>query len=106
MAYKTLNFSTAFAKDTIGEAPRARVRVHNDEVQIRFTDRKSPINLPKGEMLRQLTAKGNSKRVGLPSEIADRLPSYPKFKLMPAKYGWFAVVPTAEASEANGTIGK
>lgn len=104
MAYKNINFNTAATKNFIGDAPRVRVRLHDDEIQIRFTDRKSPVNLPKGEMLRNLTAKGNSRRMGLPSEVADRLETGAKIALMSRKYGWFAVVPAANASVAEGSI--
>ena len=72
--YKNVNFLAGVSASVIGTATKARVRVLDGSVQVRFTDRTSTVNMPKTEMLRDLGVKGSGRRLGLPSEIASNLP--------------------------------
>jgi hypothetical protein len=91
--YKNFNIGAAATTSIIGENTKARVRVQDGLVQIRPTERASTINMPKTEMLRNITVKGNGRRIGLPSEIADLIPTGAKVALTPGKYGWFTIAP-------------
>lgn len=101
MAGKVLSFTTAATAGKIGDATKARIRVKDDAVQIRFTDRTSTVNLDKSEILKDLGTKGNARRVGLPSEIADRFDNGVGVALESAKYGWFTLTPTEAAPDGR-----
>jgi len=105
--YKTVNFRAGFSASTIGTATRARIRVIGEQVQVRFTDRTSTVNMPKGEMLRDLGVKGSGRRLGLPSEIGAILPDAgTPVALIAGKYGWFTVETAMDAGAADASISK
>lgn len=89
--YKNVNFNSATSAAVIGQASKARVRVNEGQVQVRFTDRTSTVNMPKSELLRNVGVKGSGRRLGLPSEVADLLETGSKVALVPGKYGWFTI---------------
>jgi len=91
---KRINFNTAVTSGKIGQATKARVTVKEGRVMIRFTDRASAANLGKDQLLKDLEAKGNARRLGLPNAFADFLPEPgSKLALIEAKYGWYALAP-------------
>lgn len=90
--YKNVNINSAATAAVIAGALVARVRVQDGHVQIRPTNRTNLSNLPKGEMLRKIGAKGSGSRIGLPSEIAEFLPEVgSKIALVDPKYGWYRI---------------
>jgi hypothetical protein len=102
-----VNFIASVSANVIGAATKARVRVRDEQVQVRFTDRTSTVNMPKTELLRDLGVKGAGRRLGLPSEIAEHLPEAgTAVKLVPAKYGWFNLAVAADAAEKAASISK
>lgn len=105
--YKTVNFVAAVSTNVIGTATKARVRIADGQVQVRFTDRTSTVNMPKTELLRDLGVKGSGRRLGLPTEIADTLPEAgTAVKLVPGKYGWFTLSATTDSAEKAASISK
>jgi hypothetical protein len=103
MAGKVLNFTTGATSSKIGDKPKVRIRVKDDVVQLRFTDRASTVNLDKTEILKDLGVKNNARRVGLPADIADRFENGTGFALENPKYGWYSLVPTEVAPDAKLT---
>ena len=90
--YKNVNFLAAASTSVIGSATKARVRINEGKVQVRFTDRVSLVNLPKGEEVINLGVKGSGRRLGLKSDIADNLQAPGTgLTLTQAKYGWFTL---------------
>ena len=90
--YKNVNFLAAASASVIGTATKARVRVNDGRVQVRFTDRTSTVNMPKDEQLLDLGTKGAGRRLGLKSDVADVLPAPGTgLVLNKAKYGWFTL---------------
>lgn len=103
--YKNVSFLAATSASIIGSATKARVRVADGQVQVRFTDRTSTINMPKTEMLRDLGVKGSGRRLGLPSEIASNLPAPgTPLALIPGKYGWFTLAAAADAAQKAASV--
>jgi hypothetical protein len=96
--YKRVNFTVAATSTVIGQATKARVRVKDGQVQVRFTDRTSTINMPKDEMLIDLGVKGSGRRLSVPAMIAQFLPNTgTAVVLVPAKYGWMTVEKQGDA---------
>jgi len=98
--YKNVNINAATTAALIGENTKARVRVIDGSVQVRFSNRTSLVNLPKTEVVRDLYVKGNGRRLGLPSEFAAPLEVGTKVALVPGKYGWFTVSPAGNDNVA------
>lgn len=95
MSYKSLNINSSFTAANVGENTKARIRMKDGVLQIRFTDRTSLVNLPKTEQVANLSVKGNGRRLGLRSEYSAHLEAGSKVALVDPKYGWFTVVPVA-----------
>lgn len=105
--YKTVNFIASVTANVIGTSTKARVRVVDNQIQVRFTDRTSTVNMPKTELLRDLGVKGAGRRLGLPSEVAEHLPEPgTAVKLVPAKYGWFNLAVANDNLEKAASISK
>jgi hypothetical protein len=103
--YKNVNFLAATAASVIGSATKARVRVQDGSVQVRFTDRTSTVNMPKTEQLRNLGVKGSGRRLGLPSEIASNLPEAgTALALVPGKYGWFTLAALTDGATKAASV--
>jgi len=103
--YKNVTFLAVASATVIGSATKARVRVQDGAVQVRFTDRTSTINMPKDEMLRDLGVKGSGRRLGLPTAIADSLPEAgTALELVPGKYGWFTLAALSEGATKSASV--
>ena len=103
--YKKINFGAAASASVIGSATKARVRVRDEQVQVRFTDRASTVNLDKSELLQDVGVKGSGRRLGLPSVMADRLPEPgTQVELVPGKYGWFTIATVRDDATNVGRI--
>jgi hypothetical protein len=89
--YKVINFNTEATNSKIGPNTKARITVKDGQVMIRFTDRESAANLSKDQLLKNLSVKGNGRRIGLPSAFSENLKVGESIALVPAKYGWFRV---------------
>ena len=98
MAYMNVNVNVSAMQSIFASATKVRVRsLPNGQVQVRPTDRVSDKNLPEGEQLRNISAKGNSGRFGLPSVFTAFWPKEGTTKIgfQAAKHGWYTVVPAA-----------
>ena len=93
MAYKILNFNVAATSAKIGTATKARMKVVEGELMIRFTDRTNDANLSDDQLLKDLGVKGAGRRVGVTSAFSEMLEAGDCFSLERGKYGWFRVVP-------------
>lgn len=104
--YKTLNIGAAATRALIGENTVARIRKNVEgETQIRFTNRSNLTNLPKGELLRSVSAKGSGRRVGFPADVSEMIPTPgTKINLVAGKYGWFTLVPAIDGSAADAAV--
>ncbi len=95
MAILTTNAASA---SMFAGATKVRVRTVGNEVQIRPTDRASAVNLPKGEVLKDLRAKtASTSRVSL---AGDALKVGALYALKAGKYGWVKLVETDQADGA------
>lgn len=103
MSYRNLTIGAAATTALIGTSTKARVRLKDGRVQVRFTERTSLVNLPKDEIVKDLYVKSNSRRIGLPTAFGAVLEPG-KIALEPGKYGWFSVVPAADAATAAGSV--
>lgn len=105
---KVLNLNVA-ATALLGEMVKVRVRVKDDVLQIRPTDRVLGTNLPKGEVLRNVSFKKKGEKVqgavinlkdiaGEPGTATD---------MVAGKYGWYSMVSTDAVAKgaAGGRIG-
>lgn len=105
--FKNVNFLAGVSASVIGSATKARVRVQDGQVQVRFTDRTSTVNMPKTEQLRNLGVKGSGRRLGLPSEIAANLPAQGEgVQLVAGKYGWFTLAPMTDGATRAASVSK
>lgn len=98
MSYRTLNINTAavLAVAAFGAATAVRVRETEDGIMIRPTDRTNLSNLPKGEILRPVSAKANARTVGLPTEVLPNLTAGTVLAFEAGKYGWFTLRAVAD----------
>jgi hypothetical protein len=105
MSYRTLNINSAavLAVAAFGAATAVRMRETEDGLQVRPTDRTNLTNLPKGEILRPVSAKANARVVGLPTETLPNLAADTVMAFEPGKYGWFTLRQVAELPK--GTAG-
>ena len=97
--YRTLNINTAavLAVAAFGAASAVRIRDAGDgSIQIRPTDRTNLSNLPKGEILRPVSAKANARTVGLPTEVLPNLTAGTVLAFEAGKYGWFTLRAAAD----------
>lgn len=104
----TLNVAATAVLAAAAELPRVRVREVDGLLQIRPTDRASDVNLPKGEILRNLGRKSEkSVTIGLP---ADAIPSLEAGTVVALegepRYGWFTLKTVADLPKgrAGGRI--
>ena len=105
--FKNVTFLAATTASVIGTATRARVRVQDGQVQVRFTDRTSTVNMPKNELLRDLYVKGSGRRLGIPSELAENLPALGEaVALVPGKYGWFGLAALTDGATKAASVSK
>jgi hypothetical protein len=105
--FKKINFNSAISNARIGGATKARVRVQDGQIQVRFTDRTSLVNLPKTEEVRNVGVKGSGRVLGLPTKFADVLPEPgTQVALVPGKYGWFTLQTFTEATNASLLAGR
>lgn len=103
--YKNVNFLAATTASVIGSATKARVRVNDGRVQVRFTDRTSTVNMPKSEILLNLGVKGAGRRLGLKSEFADILPAPgTPLVLTEPKYGWYTLAAAADTAAKDASV--
>ncbi len=85
---RTLEFNTA-ALEGFGDTSKVRVKTLDGVLFIRPTDRKSHVNLPKGEKLVDLVRKGNVAKITVEGfEVAGEVGA--SLALQKAKYGWIA----------------
>ena len=80
----------------MGEATKVRVRVNAGVLEIRPTDRKSAVGLPKGELLVDLRVKKQAVRAlrfTLPDEVAEAamINTGVQFLTVTGKHGWIAL---------------
>lgn len=93
MAILTTNAASA---SLFATAAKIRVRNVDGQVQIRPTDRKSPVNLPKTETLVDLRSKtATSFRANIVDEALEVGALY---AIESAKYGWLKLVKTDAAT--------
>lgn len=93
MSNRTITLNAAATAVAVAAAPKVRVRVAQDgTLQIRPTDRKSAVNLPKTETLRDLRAKDASRRFSI---VDENLTVGSAYNVVAGKYGWFNLVPAA-----------
>ena len=90
--------SNAASASLFGTATKVRLRTVGNEVQIRPTDRASAVNLPKGEVLKDLRAKTpTTSRI---NATVDALEVGSLYALEAGKYGWLKLVLTEKAEGA------
>jgi hypothetical protein len=92
---KTVNLNKN-ASALMGEATKVRIRVLDGTLQVRPTDRKSAVGLPKGEMLAELRIKKQAVRAlrfTIPSEVAEaaNVGDGLQFLTVTGKHGWIAL---------------
>jgi len=104
MSYKNLNINSATTAALVGSADKARVRLKDGSLQIRFTDRTSLVNLPKTEQVVNISAKGNGRRLGLRSAFGETLEAGSKVALVYVKYGWYSVVPAIDGLAVAASV--
>ncbi len=104
MSYKNLNINSATTAALVGTATKARIRLREGVLQVRFTDRTSLVNLPKDEQVANLSVKGNGRRLGLRSAFGSVIEAGTKVALISAKYGWYNVVPTQDNSTIAASV--
>lgn len=104
MSYKNLNINSATTAALVGTATKARIRLRDGVLQVRFTDRTSLVNLPKDEQVANLSVKGNGRRLGLRSAFGSVIEAGTKVSLVGAKYGWFNVVPTNDTATIAASV--
>lgn len=100
MANKTVNLNKN-ATALMGDATKVRVRVNAGVLEVRPTDRKSAVGLPKGELLVDLRVKKQAVRAlrfTIPAEVADAamIASGIQFLTVTGKHGWIALRGAAE----------
>ena len=94
----TLNAAAVAMLGALAASPKIRVRsTEAGALQIRPTDRKSAVNLPKTEALRDLRVKDNSRRFSIASDVLNVGAT---FTLQAGRYGWYDLVPAPV-----GTVG-
>jgi hypothetical protein len=94
MAYRNLVINTAATAliGALAEQPNVRIRATDGGLQIRPTDRTSPVNLPKGEILRPLGRKTpTTAKIGLTTDTLPEIAGGTRFAVEAAKYGWFSL---------------
>jgi hypothetical protein len=103
--YKNLGINAAFTT-AVASATVARIKFSDEKgLQVLFTNRTNTSNLPKGENLVDIKVKGNGRRIGLKSEIADRLPAVGTgVKLVAGKYNWFTIVAADDGDKIDGRV--
>jgi hypothetical protein len=90
--------SNAASASLFGTSTKVRLRTVDGQVQIRPTDRVSAVNLPKGEVLKDLRAKTPStSRI---NANIDALEVGSLYALVAGKYGWVSLVATDKADGA------
>ena len=102
---KVLNLNVA-ATALLGEMVKVRVRVKDDVLQIRPTDRVLGSNLPKGEFLRNVSVRKEGERVkGAAVNLRDVAGGEvgQAVEMVAGKYGWYSLVSTAAV--AKGAAG-
>lgn len=104
MSYMNLNINSATTAALVGTATKARLRLRDGRLQIRFTDRTSLVNLPKTEQVANLSVKGNGRRLGLRSNFAESLEAGSKIALVGAKYGWYDVLPATDETPVAASV--
>jgi hypothetical protein len=92
---KTVNLNKN-ASALMGTATKVRIRVLDGTLQVRPTDRKSAVGLPKGELLADLRLKKQAVRAlrfTIPSEVADAagIGTNIQFLTETGKHGWIAL---------------
>lgn len=102
--FKNLTLYAATSAALVGESTKARLRIKDGALQVRFSNRTSLVNLPKDEEVRDIGVKGSGRRIGLPTAFNDNLELDGKVALIPAKYGWFTVAAATE--NVAGSVGK
>ena len=105
MAYKILNFNAAATASKIGQATKARMKVVEGTLMIRFTDRTNDANLGDDQLLKDLGVKGAGRRVGVTSAFSEGLEIGGAVSLERSKYGWFRVV-QGDAATLAGIDGR
>lgn len=95
MANKTVNLNKN-ATALMGSATKVRVRINEGVLQVRPTDRKSAVGLPKGEILVDLREKKQavrSLRFTIPAEVAEAgmVAEGVQFLTVTGKHGWIAL---------------
>lgn len=84
------------------DAPKLRIRVaeqgHYQELQVRPTDRASASNMPKGELLLDVT----DGQVEIPEEMSAGLAADQFLVLQKRKHGWLALVNAVPVGDAPG----
>lgn len=101
---KVLNFNVAaVALLSAGEAGlKVRVRATDTGFQVRPTDRVLVANLPKGEVLRQASAKTEAGKVrGLVLKVTDFAGAEAgvAYELSKGKYGWYNLTKVDEVAK-------
>lgn len=81
----------------MGEATKVRVRVNAGVLEVRPTDRKSAVGLPKGELLVDLRVKKQAVRAlrfTLPNEVAEAamINAGVQFLTVTGKHGWIQLI--------------
>ena len=96
------------ASALVGSNTKVRVRMHDGLLQIRPTDRKSAVGLPKGEELVDLREKKQAVRAlrfTLPRNLDMQVARM--YRAETAKHGWISMVPlTADEAAASVTPGQ
>lgn len=90
----------------MGDATKVRVRVNAGVLEVRPTDRKSAVGLPKGEMLVDLRVKKQAVRAlrfTLPNEVADAamIGAGVQFLTVTGKHGWIRLSGSDKITKEN-----
>lgn len=110
MANKTVNLNKN-ASALMGNATKVRVRLQENVLQIRPTDRKSATGLPKGELLIDLREKKQAVRAlrfTLPATVAEiaGIGAGIQFLTETGKHGWLTLrAATADEQAALKVVG-
>jgi hypothetical protein len=86
------------ALSSFGESVKVRVQNREGTLYLRPTDRKSGVNLPKGEKLADLSRKGDTGQITV--EGVD-VPASGALGLRADKYGWLAIAGSPARGEAS-----
>ena len=110
MANKTVNLNKN-ASALMGASTKVRVRLQDNVLQIRPTDRKSATGLPKGEILIDLREKKQavrSLRFTLPAAMAEiaGVGAGVQFLTITGKHGWISMRAATAEELAAGAVGQ